>query len=327
MKTECSFFQIVGKTNKLIAQISVFNMAMLFSLFLFACSNSDNGSDQEPKLTGEVMGSVKDGDGNPYPNTLITIKKGTETTSRGTNELGEYSMTSKDIGSHSIDIQLPLSTELIGNTTSTVNVQANQASTVNFVVQPQSLMAHLNFGSVQLIEEIVDKDGNTPTNPNEPLFAKNIFDAPLGQLNEIKAPDGHQVILSEFKLATGNFLVTCDGNSSTVQITLGGMIPNGTYTFWLAYLNKIRKVGEDIDFANDFVNMNNPPIGASDGSENVLIADANGRIDATLTHGSCILTDQVALVIPVLYHLNGKTFGGGHVPDAEEMVHMLVYFQ
>jgi hypothetical protein len=39
------------------------------------------------------------------------------------------------------------------------------------------------------------------------------------------------------------------------------------------------------------------------------------------------LTDQVALVIPVIYHLNGNTFVGGHIPDAEDVTHMLVYFQ
>ena len=51
------------------------------------------------------------------------------------------------------------------------------------------------------------------------------------------------------------------------------------------------------------------------------------KIDASIEHSSCILTDQVALVIPILYHLNGNTFGSSHVPDAEEVVQMLAYFQ
>ncbi len=86
-------------------------------------------------------------------------------------------------------------------------------------------------------------------------------------------------------------------------------------------------VGQSIDIANDFVNQSNPPIGSSDGSSNAVIADANGEINLTLEHSTCILTEEVALVVPVLYHLNGKTFGGGHQPDAEEMVQLLVYFQ
>ncbi len=105
------------------------------------------------------------------------------------------------------------------------------------------------------------------------------------------------------------------------------MIPNGTYTFWLAYLKRKVSVGQRIDFANDFVNQTNPPIGPSDGSGNVVVADADGKINLRLEHSTCILTDEVALVIPVLYHLNGKTFGGGHQPDAEEMVQLLVYFE
>ncbi len=141
------------------------------------------------------------------------------------------------------------------------------------------------------------------------------------------APDGHQVTLSEFKQAKGEMLVHCNGNSSTIEITLEGMIPNGTYTFHLAYLNKTRKVGQSVDFANDFVFHPNPPVGPSNGSGNVLIAGADGTINATLTHSSCILTDEVALVIPIIYHLNGITFGGSHIPDAEETAHMLVYFQ
>lgn len=297
----------------------------LFTSALAGCSKSDNNMD--PTQTGEVTGTVKDENGNPYPNTLITVTKGTEMTSKATDSNGAYMITTKDDGNYNIDIELPLSTTLQGNPGTTVNVQANQTVTADFIVQPELVEAHLNFGSVQILEEIVDVDGNTPTDPNELLFAKNIFDDPLGQLNEIKAPDGHQITLSEFQTANGNLLVRCNGNSSTLEITLEGMIPNGTYTFWLAYLKKTRKVGESIDFANDFVNMTNPPIGPSNGSGNALVADANGKIEATLVHGSCILTDEAALVISVLYHLNGKTFGGGHVPDAEEMVHMLVYFQ
>ena len=297
---------------------------VVFSIAIaIGCSNED------PQLaqSGEINGTVKGENGNPYPSTLISSSKGTEKNTRATNEEGVFKLTTKDIGSYNVEMALPLSTEAVLANPATINVLADQAATVDFVIKPLPAKAHLNFGEVQLLEEIVDKNGNTPTNPNEPLYAKNIFDAPLGQLTEIKAPDGHQIILSEFKTAKGDMLVHCNGNSSTVEIALEGMIPNGTYTFWLAYLKRTVMVTESIDFANDFVNFNNPPIGPSDGSGNALVADANGKIEATLEHASCILTDEVALVIPVLYHINGKTFGGGHVPDTEEMAQMLVYFQ
>lgn len=315
------------KQKTIDANPMVFIAAMFFSIVLLACSKSDLDPGPSQTQTGVVTGSVKDESGNPYPSTLITLAKGSEKTTKATNETGVYKINTKDIGDYTMEVKLPLSTKLVSNPISTVNLVADKAVTVDFVIQPQPALAHLNFGTVQLLEEIVDKDGNTPMDPNELLFAKNIFDAPVGQLNEIKAPDGHQITLSEFETANGNLIAHCKGNSSTIEISLEGMIPNGTYTFWLAYLKRKVTVGQRIDFANDFVNFNNPPIGASDGSENIAIADANGTISTTLEHGSCILTDEVALVIPILYHINGKTFGGGHVPDAEEMVHMLVYFQ
>ena len=307
----------------------LFAATLLISIVIVSCSSEDPSPNPDPNPTqsATVKGTVKDENGNPYPQTLTSVSKDSDILKLSTDADGKYEGKTKDVGNYMVSIVPPLATELVSENPASVNVQANQTSTVDFVIQPQPLQAHLNFGSVQLLEEILDKDGNTPTDPNELLFAKNIFDDPLGQLNEIKAPDGHQVTLSEFETANGNLSVHCNGNSSTIEISLEGMIPNGTYTFWLAYLNKTRKVGEQIDFANDFVNFNNPPIGASDGTENIAIADANGTISATLAHGSCILTDEVALVIPILYHINGKTFGGGHVPDAEEMVHMLVYFQ
>ena len=312
-------------------QSGLCTITFLISMVIASCSNDDPtpdpGNDSNQIQSATVKGAVKDENGNPYPNTLVTLSKGSENLVLDTNAEGNYEGKTKDVGNYEVAILPPLGTDLVSANPAKVNVKADQTSTVDFLIQPQAMEAHLNFGTAQLLEEIVDKDGNTPMDPNELLFAKNIFDEPLGQLNEIKAPDGHQIILSEFQTANGNLLVHCNGNSSTIEISLEGMVPNGTYTFWLAYLKRKVKVGESIDFANDFVNFNNPPIGAANGTENIAIADAEGKIGMTLSHGSCILTDEVALVIPVLYHLNGKTFGGGHVPDAEEIVQMLVYFQ
>jgi hypothetical protein len=299
----------------------------LFLMIVLGCSSDDPNPTTDPTQTGEVSGTVKDENGNPYPSTLIVASKGTEESAKATNPEGVFNIKTGNVGDYEITMELPLSAEALTPNPSSVALQANEVSTVDFVIQTQPVKAHLNFGDVQLLEEIVDENGNTPTSSNEPLFAANIFDAPLGQLNAIMAPDGHQVTLWEFKKAKGTISVHCNGKSSSLEIALEGMIPNGTYTFWLAYLNKTRKVGEQIDFMNDFVNFNNPPIGSSSGTENIAIAGADGTIQVTLEHGSCILTDEAALVIPVLYHINGKTFGGGHVPDAEEMVHMLAYFQ
>lgn len=184
----------------------------------------------------------------------------------------------------------------------------------------------VNVGTVDIFNQVRDKNGNLPIQNDELLYAANTYQSPIGFLKPIKAPDGHTLTLSEFKKAKGTITVKCNGNQAMVDIVLEGLIPNGTYTVWLAYLKVKRKVGESIAFS-DWVYDPKPPLGSPSGSENVLIASADGTISVTKAHSSCILTDEVALVIPVIYHINGKTFGGGEIPDAEQVAHLLFYFQ
>lgn len=305
-------------------RIPLLGLLIFISIGLIAC-NKDESTPQVPNQKGSISGTVKDQTGNPYPSTLITVTKGADIIEKATNSDGQFTIATNDIGTYSIAVELPLSTTGVGNFPSTVQVNANQTSTLDFVIQTGSVVAHVNIGNVQVIEEIKDVNGNTPTDPNEPLYAENVFDPPLGLLTAIETPTDVPLTLSEFSGAGGSMLVQCDGTSSTVQISLTGLIPNGTYTFWLAYLNKIKHVGENVDFANDFVYPTNPPLGS--GTANVVIAANDGSINTTIAHASCILTDQVALVIPVIYHLNGNTYGSGHIPDEEDVTHMLVYFQ
>ncbi len=125
-------------------------------------------------------------------------------------------------------------------------MQANQASTADFIIQPQPVTPHLNFGTADLFGEIKDANGNIPSSNNTVIYARNVFDAPVGLLTAIKAPDGHHLALSEWKAAKGDLTVTCNGNTSIVIIELEGMIPNGTYTLWCNFLNK--KIGLTINY-------------------------------------------------------------------------------
>ena len=184
-----------------------------------------------------------------YPNTRIRLTKGSEIQEASTDSQGSFDLATKGIGTYEAAMVPPLSTLPVTTNPAIVDVQDDQTSTVDFVLKAQlPVVAHLNFGDVDLLDEIKDKDGNMPTDPDEPLYASNIFDDPLGLLTAIKAPDDHHVTLSEWGTATGNMMVHCNGNTSSVEITLEGMIPNGTYTFWLAFLNKTKKVGQSINF-------------------------------------------------------------------------------
>ncbi len=202
----------------------------------------------------------------------------------------------------------------------------NPVTITDFAMSPESLEAILSYGKADIFNEIRDKDGKFPTDPDEPLYAANRVQLPRLLLTAIKAPDGHHVTLSEFKKAKGYFRVNCNGVTTTVEISLEGMIPNGTYTTWLGYLSKTKKPGDPIN-PSDFVSPVNPPLGNADGTDNVLIADAEGVIDVTIEHPTCILAGAVALGMPVLYHINGNTYGAGEIPDVEEVTHLLVYFQ
>lgn len=202
-----------------------------------------------------------------------------------------------------------------------------QSSVDEVVVQQWPLQAVLNYGDADVFHEIRDKHGNFPTDPNERLYAANHYQPPIGFLNPIMAPDGHHVTLSEWQTAKGTLMVHCSGFTSTVEISLEGMIPNGIYTTWLGYLNKPKKSGDPLSFGEDFVYGSNPPLGDPNGADNVLIADVEGKIDVTIEHPGCILAGAVALGMPILYHINGKTYGGGTIPDREEVTQLLIYFQ
>jgi hypothetical protein len=298
--------------------------AVVLLVLLISCGEDDPASQQQ--LSGMVMGTVQDEEGNFYPNTKLSLTKGSEIQRGLTDSQGRFDLTTRDIGTYEITIVPPLSTIPITNSPSNVNVQDNQTSTFDFLLEAQQpVIAHLNIGSVDLLGEIKDQDGLAPTDLNVLLYASNVYDEPIGKLTAITAPDDHHISLSEWETATGNVMVNCNGDASTVHIVLEGMIPNGTYTFWLAYLNKTKQVGQSIDFANDPVNSVNPPLGS--GTEKEEVAGPNGTINETIQHSSCILTDEVALVIPVVYHINGNTYGTNHIPDDEEVAHMLVYFQ
>ena len=298
-------------------------IAVLLCVAVWGGCSGDGMDGDPPQPEVAITGSVKDENGNPYPKTLVTLSKGTAQLETRTNTGGTFEFDTEEIGTHQITMVLPLSTTTVTANPVSVNLLANQTSTVNFVVQAQPVVAHLNVGNVDILGEIKDSEGDIPTDPDEPLYARNVFDAPIGLLTAIETPDDHHVTLSEWETAQGEVRVHCNGNLTLSEIDLQGMIPNGTYTLWLNFLNTVKQPGETINPSADLVKIE--PLGS--GTSNIAVADGSGRIEVTILHPSCMLTEEVALVMPVIYHINGNTYGSAHIPDAEEVVHMLVYFQ
>ncbi len=299
---------------------------LLIAVTLFGCSSDD--PDPRPvgeiELGGTINGIVVDQDGNRYPGVAVEISNGDETLNRSTDTEGKFTAVTRGIGFYEISVKPPLSTTLTNNSELVVEVLNDKTYNLNINIEAKPVTVTLNFGNADIFNEIRDANGNSPVSPDEPLFAANFFADPIGKLTAIKKPNGEPVVLDEWKMANGDLYVQCNGNKSAVTVSLEGLIPNGTYTFWLAFLNKDKQVGQPVGPA-DFVYQVNPPLNS--GSGNVKIADSNGNIEVLIEHNSCILTDEVALVIPIIYHLNGNTFGAGVIPDEEEVSHLLAYFQ
>lgn len=292
-------------------------------LVLPSCSrSSDDTTTPEPQETANITGKVMDADGKPYPKTQV-IATGTRTKITTTNSEGEFRFRNLTIGNYTITIRKPLRTDITSAQSVPINLRANQDQTANFTIAPRNTNALVVIGSVDIFGEINDVNGNPPTGDNTALYAKNVFDPPLGLLTPIEDPTDNPVILSEWKAASGSVFAQCDGNSATVDITLSGLIPDGTYTFWLNFLNKAKRPGDPVNIFEDVVKIQ----ALGSGSLNVAIADSNGDIQVSIEHYSCILTEEFGLVMPIIYHLNGNTFGETHIPDAEEASQMLVYFQ
>ncbi|SOE23386.1 hypothetical protein SAMN06298216_3774 [Spirosomataceae bacterium TFI 002] len=294
---------------------------ILVIAFLF---NSCGGETQEPiKSPKELKGTVKDKNGNTYPNSKIIVFNSLQSFQESTNSSGVFEFKINQNGSYKVTLIPPLGTNISSKDPIDIEVNSGVEKTVDFTIQSLPLVARTNIDSIDIFGEIKNQEGTVPLLPNEAIYARNVFDTPIGLLTPIKTPTGHHLSLSEWKTAKGTVEVSCNGNSSNTKISLQGMIPNGTYTLWLNFLNKKKLPGQSVNFGSDVVKV--APLGS--GTLNVLKAVNNGNITANIKHPSCILTDEAALILVVDYHLNGKTFGTDHIPDAEDVNHMLIYFQ
>jgi hypothetical protein len=237
-----------------------------------------------------------------------------------TDQAGHCEFKVKEAGVYEISLERPTGTSVSGKSSFSVEFNASQKENVNFSLITKPTMAKLNIGTVDVFGELRDVNGKVPTVSAELLYALNVFDAPLGKATVINAPDGHQITLEEWQTASGTVQIYCNGDKATTDIKLTGMIKNGTYTIWANQFKSPIAAGELPNFA-ELIKI--VPIGS--GTLNIMKADGEGNINVTIEHPSCILTEGVGLVIPIIYHINGNTYGSAHIPDEEEITHLLVY--
>jgi hypothetical protein len=132
--------------------------------------------------------------------------------------------------------------------------------------------------------------------------------------------------------AFGQRPVTCDGTTSYYNISLTVLLPNGVYTVWNWMYPNSKKLGDAVN--NTFAGG---PLGSSDGSKNAVTASSNG--EASLSFGvsggtplefgvqpGCALTDAGGLILVILYHIDGQTYGSSSGPRETIADHLLFFY-
>jgi hypothetical protein len=179
---------------------------------------------------------------------------------------------------------------------------------------------------VTTLLEVVDANGNTPSNPSALLFEGHTpARAPvLAPPYNVDPNQRQQLTLDDFDnvAGTGHIERVAGGTRLTLDVT--GLIPNGVYTVWSDFY---KAPGLTPDFANSIALG---AFGATDGSQNMFIASADGtaHVEGIQPAGPMsivgeappyVLDPPVAEYYAFLaYHINGQTYGGEPAPPGLE---------
>jgi hypothetical protein len=175
---------------------------------------------------------------------------------------------------------------------------------------------------VTTLLEVVDANGNTPSDPSGRLFEGHTpaHEPVLAPPYDIDPSLRHHLTLDDFDKVggTGHIERVSGGTRLTLDIT--GLIPNGVYTVWSDFYVP---PGLTPDFINSIALG---AFGAPDGSENSFVASADGaaHFEGIQPAGlMSIFGDAPHYVLdpPVseyyaflAYHINGQTYGGEPSP-------------
>lgn len=109
--------------------------------------------------------------------------------------------------------------------------------------------------------------------------------------------------LGEWLAHAGTGTYSCDGGGGTLKLSLRGLVPNGVYTVWHAFIA--------LPPTEPFSGTLDLPLGARDGSESVFVADADGRAEFEHTFLPCLELSDVwtTSMVALAYHSDGKTYG------------------
>lgn len=110
--------------------------------------------------------------------------------------------------------------------------------------------------------------------------------------------------LGEWLKHAGTGSYTCQGGVGQLDLQLTGLVPNGVYTMWHAFM----AIPPPVPFTGTL----DLPLGARDGSESAFTADEKGRKNFKHTFQPCLQMSDTwtTSMLAINYHSDGKTYGG-----------------
>lgn len=133
-------------------------------------------------------------------------------------------------------------------------------------------------------------------------------------------PKGERIgmTLGEWLRHQGKGRYTCENGQGKLDLNFSGLVPNGVYTMWHAFMAMPPPV--------PFTGTLDLPLGARDGSESAFVAgnDGNARFEHSFT--PCLQMSDVwtTSMLAINWHSDGKTYGG-HPGDFGNLAHIPLF--
>jgi len=154
-----------------------------------------------------------------------------------------------------------------------------------------------------------------PSTPEQKLYEVRNHEPVL-------TPTGKHVTWGEFASVSGSIDVQCMAEGTMIDLDVDGLIPFGVYTIWNVTVKEPGLNPKEAD-------MNITGIGAAgngSGTDNVMMADAEGNASITLVSRGgdlsmfgdiepCSLTGEFEWHVVGTYHIDGYTYGEDVGPD------------
>lgn len=110
--------------------------------------------------------------------------------------------------------------------------------------------------------------------------------------------------LGQWLKHSGQGRYTCTDGVGSLDLDFTGLVPNGVYTMWHAFMALPPPV--------PFTGTLDLPLGARDGSESVFTASADGKAAFKHTFQPCLQMSDTwtTSMLAIAYHSDGNTYGG-----------------